>query len=150
MIKQINKNFELVKYTATINGNATLVDSKEDFERQLREMETLNAEIEAMKQGLPFDRDSFEPTLPPIEYTENTLTEEQQERLDYINEFETITLDEAREYVVNNVEPTSNTEYQLSVKDKQIDDLNSLVGELLMQIVEIKMGGELFWCGIKL
>ena len=144
MIKQIGQTFELIKYTAIVNGNSQFVDSKEDFERNLTEHEIIKAESEAMEQGLPFNRDSFEPPLPPIEYTENTLTEEQQERLDYINEFETITLDEAREYVVNNVEPTSNTEYQLSVKDKQIDDLNSLVGELLMQIVEIKMGGELF------
>lgn len=144
MIKQLDDNFELVKYTATIDGNTTLVDSKEDFERQLKEMETLNAEIDAMKQGLPFDRDSYEPTLLPTEYTENTLSEEQQERLNHINEFKTITLDEAREYVLNNVEPANNTEYQLFIRDKQIEDLNSLVGDLLMQVVEIKMGGDLF------
>ena len=144
MIKQINQTFDLVKYTAIVNGVSQFVDSKEDFEKHLTELEIIDAESEAMEQGLPFDRDSFEPTLPPIEYTENTLTEEQQERLNYINEFETITLDEARDYVMNNVEPANNTEYQLSAKDKQIEDLNSLVGDLLMQIVEIKMGGELF------
>lgn len=144
MLKQVGETFGLIRYTAIVNGDSQFIDSKEDFENLLVELETEKAETEAIKQGLPFDRNSFVPTLPPIEYTENTLSEEQQKRLDYINEFETITLDEAKEYVLNNIEPANNTEYQLLVRDKQIDDLNSLVGDLLMQIVEIKMGGELF------
>ncbi len=144
MIKQVGNTFELVAHSAVVDGVTYLVDNKEDFERMLREQIIMTAEMDALSEGQPFDRENFQVTLPAISYTDNTLTAEQEARLVEINTYNTITLDEARDYVVDNVTPEFNSEFkiktltqQLEAKSLEVESLQVLNRQSLLAIAEV-------------
>ena len=143
MIKQENNVFALIRYTATIDDESYLVDDQERFEKHLLENLKRKAYNEARKENRRAKLDDITVLLPAITYTENSLTTEQQARLDYMNTFTGLTLDEVMNYVMNEVEPTSleyvtrKLETENTTLSERLESLNEENQSLMAQNLEI-------------
>lgn len=116
MIKQTNDKFEPILFIAKYNEETVYIDDKKEFEEILEE-----------ELG----------ELPIIVYEDIILTEEQQARLELMNSMSDISLDEARDYIMDGIIGNSLSFKYLNLKNKN-NDLELQNSSLMLELAQGK------------
>ena len=132
MIGIVNDIFSLIPFTATIGNTTYLVRDKVIFEKNYLQQLRYEGFRNAMERGERISFDDIEVTLPLITYTENTLTPEQDERLTIMNTFSSLPLDDARNYILHDIEPT-----HLEYTTRQLETKNKNLSNQVLSVMEV-------------
>lgn len=139
MIYQSNEEFKIFPYKAIYDNQEIFITSKEQFELDLLE----RLQMEENHRAFEENREPNEVELPDIEYVEVTLTEEQEERFNFITKIKGLSLDEVNDYVIENIEPDNPSYHSVKLteqlKQTEIASLSYLV-EMDFRLSSIELG----------
>lgn len=126
MIYQFNSEFRIFKYSTTFKGKVFHLDDKEQFENTLKELLQQEEDMKAIEEG----REPVDISILPLVYEDVSLTEEQLDRFNAIKDVKDITLDDVRDYTLNNVDGDS-IAFQNYKMQKRIVELEDILAGVI-------------------